>query len=294
MKSPHATIVPVLLALLCGCTAARARPDGSGADSAGMHPDGDGSDERTTSAEALRQRVAARGGTLRVACLGDSNTASDWQHRKDPSFERGHGWCEQLADHLGALVVEVDNRASAGARAVARPPHQLRGSRLILSGPDQLAAALAAGPPDVVLIAFVTNDLHPSDPQPSEEIIATLLELAVAAEERGVLAFLATAPMLRPHATPGRWSPEPAAIKLINDRIREEVPATRRLDFDRSPRADNYLDVIHLNAAGHTLRAREAARAIRAALGMAQESRDPPARSGRAAPPTTTSPAGQH
>ena len=272
MKSERAIILSILLALPSGCSAARARSDGPGTHSPAMHPAADANSERASSVESLRQRVAARRGQLRVACLGDSNTASDWQHRADPSFERGRGWCEQLGDHLAALVVEVDNRASAGARAVAKPPHQLRGSRRILSGPDQLAAALEAGPPDVVLFAFVTNDLHPNDPQLPEEIVATLLELAVTAEERGALAFIATAPPLRPHATPGRFSPDPAAIKRVNDLILQEIPAARRLDFDRDPRAEHYFDVIHLNAAGHALRAREAARVLRAALGMAEES----------------------
>ncbi len=213
---------------------------------------------------------------LRIACLGDSNTSSNWRHWGDPGFVHGSGWCEQLVTELDEFSVQIENHAVGGARAIDSPPELLTSTGLALDGAHQLAAALAGEPPDLVLLAFVTNDLNPRDPRSPEEIVEALATLAGVAEAAGSTALVATAPAVFPKARTGASSPDPLRIEQVNALIRKTFPDDRRLDFDQGFLLFHYFDEMHLNTAGHTLRARQAAGAIRRALGLS-----PPRAAGR-------------
>lgn len=85
-------------------------------------------------------------GVLRVACLGDSNTARGW-----PTPERVR-WCEYAAAHFGGAV---EFRNYGGGGGTFCPIDHIEWPA---EAHAQLARALADAP-DLIVAAFATNDV---------------------------------------------------------------------------------------------------------------------------------------
>jgi len=198
-----------------------------------------------------RIRDANRDGRITVACLGDSNT-----HR---TSRDSPGWCERLEarlaeEHPGKLGWETINRGWGGASAVGG---SLRPAR------QQLGYSLENDRPDVVVMAYGTNDLL-GGASPGEVL------LAYAQHRQRVLAtgadfFVATTPPTLPATREVN-----AAIDALNALIVEGFPADRVIDFHDGVGPDEFVDDIHLGDAGHERRARAAAAALSAAAPVSE------------------------
>ena len=123
-------------------------------------------------------------GDVRVACLGNSNTQSDWQFARPDGFPREEGWCERLADDTNRVTTLNCGwgGATASPNASGFPYFQ---------GAGQLEAALADPMVEIVILAFGTNDLgfslqnpdHLALDDPTPTAIADVIEMLADAGE---------------------------------------------------------------------------------------------------------------
>jgi alpha-tubulin suppressor-like RCC1 family protein/lysophospholipase L1-like esterase len=194
-------------------------------------------------------------GRVTVVCLGDSNTQSGYL------FE--HTWCERLdmllnrsrspsqaAVDLAAdpAVWETLNRGWSGATAISLPSMR--------RAEEQLAYALEFDAPDVVILAYGTNDLL-QHATPEEVLLANLRHM-LRARESGVDTFIALVPPALSRSTEFD-----EAVKSTNSLIRQAVDARRIIDFASGLTRDDYMDDVHFNQAGHIKRASAALAALR-------------------------------
>lgn len=171
-------------------------------------------------------------GVVKVACLGDSNTAANVA----PS------WCTKLAVALpGAVLI---NRAWGGTSALPGGPYPTADAE------QQLNWALFQWA-DVVVFAFGTNDLRLLNATPAA-LAGRLHDLAAMAEAAHVIAFVAT-------VAPNYYDPGfDVLVADVNARLRAD-PALRIVDFDTNFGPELFLpNNIHLNSAGQELRAARA------------------------------------
>jgi lysophospholipase L1-like esterase len=204
----------------------------------------------------------ARGSAApRVACVGDSNTQSDWQIKRPDGFPADAGWCELLSETVTSVNCGWGG-ATASPNASDAPN--------FFQGAGQLAAALSDPPADLVIIALGTNDVRFSIrdpdylllPDPTPAAFAEQIESLVAtARSHGAQVLVATSPYYeQPTADHG---PIPDGF---NDRLRElnaelsrRLPETMLIDFTSGFGPADFLDDgRHLNAAGMRKRAQAA------------------------------------
>jgi lysophospholipase L1-like esterase len=174
-----------------------------------------------------------------LACLGDSNTAVN------PSTTTK--WCELLQALVDEPRFRIVNFARGGATAIrSREP----------SGYDQLPQAIAAGA-DAIVLAFGTNDTNRENKADPDAVLRAYRELSAAAEREGIEVFVAT--------TPPRYDLDDAPIRALNQRLRDELPADRLIDFDSIVDAEDFAGGgLHLLRSGQLKRARSAYRALTA------------------------------
>ena len=177
-------------------------------------------------------------GRMTLVCLGDSNTASV------------HGapmpWCERLHGLLPADWSAV-NRGLGGASAVSRLS--------LLHAEAQLDYALENDSPDVVLLAYGTNDLL-AGVEVGEIVRAYELHEQRALED-GVEVFVALTPPLR--APQSRLA---GRVEALNEALRAAFRPDRIVDFFSGIEPGDFLDDLHLGDSGQAKRARAAAEAL--------------------------------
>lgn len=180
-------------------------------------------------------------GRIVVACLGDSNTDRRWPPPDTPK------WCEFLAaDVAGWTLV---NRAVSGSTVTRSPARSWV--------EPQLDEALATDAPDVVVLAFGTNDVRAG--RSTEDIVAAYRAAVRRVEATGGLAFVALAPPILPPE-----SDHADALAALNAALRRAFPAPRLIDFHAGMTRDDFeADGIHPNAAGQHKRSAAALRALR-------------------------------
>lgn len=231
-----------------------------------------GSAGRAAGATSVNADVNGDGRVV-LACLGDSNTYADWQFKQHEGFPKGRGWCEQLAEYLGPTVV-LWNLATPGATAVRNQWPDLPPD-VLFSGFSQIEQALALDRPDIVLVAFGTNDVLPDHAADPATILAAHCEIAARARAAGALVLVATAPKPQPtHDREYRRSPE--TLARFNELLRASFTPDAVLDFEALLEPEDYFDDLHMNAAGQYKRAQEAKRKIEAALSPAALLPEPP------------------
>ena len=201
---------------------------------------------------------------VHVACLGDSNTQSDWQASRPDGFPAEEGWCERLSDH-----VSTTNCGWGGATAspnVSPYPH--------FQGQGQLDAALSDPRVDLVIIALGTNDIGYSFDDPSLLLLedqtpaafASELEaLAEQAADAGALVVVATSPY-RFAPTDGQAPVPPGfndRIAELNGELGARFGADALADFTTGFGPEDFLnDGIHLNSQGMAKRSDAALEAV--------------------------------
>jgi lysophospholipase L1-like esterase len=182
-------------------------------------------------------------GRFSVVCLGDSNTRR---------LERGPDtWCEVLAGLLPAERWRLVNRGLGGATAV-------HGASLYAAD-RQVGYAVENDAPDAAILAYGTNDVRAGIP--ADEIVAATQALVLRLVEGGAVPFVALVPPIQPEAE----HPENAQVRALNAALRRTFPEERIVDFHADMAADDYVDALHLGAAGQRKRARAAARVLEAA-----------------------------
>jgi hypothetical protein len=144
-------------------------------------------------------------GVVTVYCLGDTHTARRQLRTPPPT------WCEMLAAELPTWTFINGGVASATAAGDCET-----------CGRSLLAAALAAHPIDLVLIALGTNDMHDAP----EAVVDTLLALREQAAQKDVEALIATMP---PEFTLNLARVR--RIKTTNDLLSRRAPPDCLIDF---------------------------------------------------------------
>jgi lysophospholipase L1-like esterase len=203
-----------------------------------------------------------RDGRIVVACLGDSNTDSAWQHQKEGGFPAGRGWCEILGEDLDGDRVRVVNLGIGGATI---GPHWIGGGpegRAIFEGSHHLDVALAEQPVDAVVLAFGTNDILPESGSDPSQIVDDYNRVWRRARANDVLALVATTPPVLRHARSGEHRRSLAAIEMTNEGLRETFAPRHVVDFHVGVAPDDFLDDLHLGASGMEKRAEAARRAL--------------------------------
>ncbi len=197
-------------------------------------------------------------GRITVVCLGDSNTQRD--------FLLERTWCERLntlldespksrspaqspADRAAQPAAwETLNRGWSGATAISLPSMR--------RAEEQLAYTLEFDAPDVVILAYGTNDFL-QGATPEDVLLASMRHL-LRARESGVDTFIALVPPALNQSA--EFDEE---VKLTNDLIRRAMRADRVIDFASGLTPDDYMDDVHFNHAGHIKRASAALAALR-------------------------------
>ena len=178
-------------------------------------------------------------------CLGDSNSTPGWLD--------GLTWCEQLAPLVadrGWVVVVRTPLVLGGASAVDQPKWA--------DSKEQLEWALDEESPDVLLIAYGTNDYLLGVADAPSDVVEAYRNRVATAREAGVLSFVALAPPLNPADDPGNeW------LEELNALLLEEFPGA--IDFWSPMEPHEYLDRAHMNELGHADRAAEALATLTAA-----------------------------
>jgi lysophospholipase L1-like esterase len=196
-------------------------------------------------------------GHVTVVCLGDSNT------RGGILYPEADGWCERLGTSLPPATWRTINRGRNGATACdpGRPPD---GTGEPLVAAELLARSLAADHPDVVIVAFVTNDVVLGCTV--EATLAALHALARTIEASGAVPLIALGPPILPPGTSATVTGWNAKLDEINARVRAEFPARQLVDFASGlGPADFMMDGIHVSGDVQARRA-EAARATLATV----------------------------
>lgn len=180
-------------------------------------------------------------GRIAIVCVGDSNTYRD---EGAPAT-----WCDRLPELLGPEHWSSTGRGMPGATATP--------GLTPIDAMQQLAYALENDAPDVVILAFGTNDVARG--VEADAVVAAYEGLARRVHSRGALAFVALTPPTKPvsHERNDR-------IRALNAKLREAFGDERVIDFHGALGPDDLADKAHLNAAGHAKAARAAAEALRA------------------------------
>jgi len=187
-------------------------------------------------------------GRITIACLGDSNT------QDHVMLDRT--WCERLESLLRASTPpegskpidwETLNRGWGGATAISLP--SLRRAE------QQLAYTLEFDHPDLVILAYGTNDLlQHATPQ---DVLLALIGHLLRAREAGVDTFVALVPPARGQATGFD-----EGVEATNALIRKAVRSDRVIDFESGLTSDDFHDDVHFSASGHSKRAAAAFAAV--------------------------------
>lgn len=167
-----------------------------------------------------------------------------------------HAWCQLLGEQLGSASWETRSFAYLGATVTGDP------TTSFATAADHIARAEAVWPPDVYLLSYGTNDVESRSPA---EVTAAYERYRNALIAKGRRVLVATTPQLAPPA-----SPRPGIFEL-NVLLRQRIPVTDLLDFDRITETSDYdrdgvrvnkRDGIHLNLEGQKKRAQAARTAI--------------------------------
>ncbi|MFP6606538.1 MAG: SGNH/GDSL hydrolase family protein [Myxococcota bacterium] len=207
-------------------------------------------------------------GDVRVACLGNSNTQSDWQFAQPDGFPREEGWCERLADDTNRVTTL--NCGWGGATASPNVSGNPRSQ-----GAGQVEAALADPTVEIIILAFGTNDLGFSlnnpdlllldDPTPSA--IADVIEmLAGVVENEGASVLVATTPYREQPTDP--MLPPPAEgindlVTELNNELMLRFESDQVIDFSSGFALEDFLsDGTHMSSSGMAKRAEAAGEAV--------------------------------
>lgn len=180
-------------------------------------------------------------GTIRLACVGDSNTAVS------PTVFPG-SWCRTLGKEVWHRDLEVLNHSRIGA--------SLRSFVARKRGAVLLEEALAERP-DAVILALGTNDLNYFHADGIEadarDRVGKIKELEARTRATGADFFVALVPPRFDAAVPE------GSLAALNAAIRKEWPPEKILDF-HSEIGRELLDAdgVHFLGAGHVERARRA------------------------------------
>lgn len=214
-------------------------------------------------------------GEVVVACLGDSNTQVGWQEKKPNGFAPEFGWCEQLGDLLGDRARTV-NLGMGGATLLDHPvvvPSE-NGPVIPADAGRQMEIALERHSPDIVILAFGTNDLFTAYGFDAQAVARAYRERWGQARARDLIFLVATAPqflsretiMISPRFKRGGGARQTDEIDMLNRKLRMQFPERLLVDFGTGFGTDQFMDRVHLNADGQRLRALLAYDGIRRAL----------------------------
>jgi hypothetical protein len=180
-------------------------------------------------------------GVTTVACLGDSNTFADPKP----------GWCDLLGEASPGWV--MSNRSWNGMSIMDFG--EAYGGFELAAGPH-VDEVLTLDHPDVVILAFGTNDLkHAATPQ---AIVDAYAQAKAKIEASGARCLIALTPPTFPPDASG-LNPR---IEILNAAVRERF-GDDVVDFwSGMTRADFKPDGLHVNAAGHAKRAAAARLAL--------------------------------
>ena len=180
-------------------------------------------------------------GVITIACLGDSNTFADPKP----------GWCDLLGEASPKWVMSnrswngmsiIDFGESYGGFKLAAAPH--------------VDEVLTLDHPDVVILAFGTNDLkHAAMP---EAIVDAYAQAKAKIEATGARCLVALTPPTFPPDASG-LNP---GIEALNAKVRQQFGSDVVDFWSGMTRADFKPDGLHVNAAGHAKRAAAAREAI--------------------------------
>lgn len=174
-------------------------------------------------------------GTLRVMCSGDSNTDTSWTPRWDNGV-RMMSWCDGMAFLTSGLGWRVANYG-AGATTVMFPGidgdeyktnDTARVQLLQASRADNLDLGFTTrGLPDIVVLAFGTNDLHWHAQR--QFIIPAYKEARLRSEALGLRTYIA----LVPPTLLGDSDPvyNNIMVNSLNDEIRANFDSSEIIDF---------------------------------------------------------------
>jgi len=195
---------------------------------AGCHPSQEGLDRN-------------HDGVTRVACLGDSNTAAvPYPSWCDLLGESSPGWV--MSNRSAGGMTIMDFGATYGGFVLAAAPHV-----------DEM---LTLDKPDVVILAFGTNDLWRW--APPKKIVEAYAETKARIERAGVRCLIALTPPTKPPQPPALND----AIRDLNERLRKAFPS-EIVDFWSGISADDIKpDGLHMTTAGQTKRAAAAREAL--------------------------------
>jgi len=180
-------------------------------------------------------------GVITVACLGDSNTFADPKP----------GWCDLLGRESPKWVMSnrswngmsiMDFGESYGGFKLAAAPH--------------VDEVLTLDHPDVVILAFGTNDLKHA--APPEAIVDAYAQAKAKIEATGARCLIALTPPTFPPDSSG-LNP---GIEALNAKVRQRFGSDVVDFWFGMTRADFKADGLHVNAAGHAKRAAAAREAI--------------------------------
>lgn len=216
----------------------------------------------TTNEERLAVLDRNGDGHLVIACLGDSNTSSAWQDEQPGGFLPDEGWCEQLERLFDDDLVRIINRGLGGATVTPRGGLGNPKKDEFLSGYDQLDSVLKLGDVDVVVLAFGTNDVLPDLNGSPESIVDHYNRLFRRGRSRGLLSVVAITPAVFPHAESGEIRRSLPAIAETNQRIAETFAPRFTVDFGTEFAPSDFMDHLHMNAAGQRKRAAAALEAL--------------------------------
>ena len=180
-------------------------------------------------------------GVTTVACLGDSNTFADPKP----------GWCDLLAEGSPGWV--MSNRSWNGMSILDFG--ESYGGFKLAAGPH-VEEVLTLDHPDVVILAFGTNDLkHAATP---EAIVDAYAKAKAKIEATGARCLIA----LTPPTFPPDMSGLNPGIEALNAKVRQQFGSDVVDFWSGMTRADFKPDGLHVNAAGHAKRAAAARDAI--------------------------------
>lgn len=189
--------------------------------------------------DSLRIHDRNDDGKIRLACVGDSNTAAS-------PFATPSDFCTALLDSVANPDFEVLNVSVIGA-AVRNLTDEKRGQTLMNQA--------LAGAPDALILALGTNDLQWFD---ADDIaasvrsrIAKMKEFEAATSDSGAQFFVALVPPRFDEAAPD------GALDALNAAIRASWPPEQVIDFHTGFTPADFLpDGLHLVGRGHAERAR--------------------------------------